>query len=80
MIKALDSTDMDWAGWTFPEYSSVFLRKTFTKAESNRDAPCEEVKNIRSSAVKAMDEGGPKKPFPSEPLITLQYETSLYKV
>ncbi len=30
--------------------------------------------------IKAMDEGGGKKPFPSEPLITLQYETSLYKV
>ena len=24
--------------------------------------------------------GAPKKPFPSEPLITLQYETSLYQV
>ena len=32
----------------------------------------------KMSSVKAMDEGGPKKSFPSEPLITLQYETSLY--
>ncbi len=53
MIKALDSTDLDWAGWSFPEYSSVFMSETFSKAKSNGDAPCEEVENIRSSAVKA---------------------------
>ncbi len=32
---------------------------------------------LRNLCLKAMDEGAPKKPFPSEPLIALQYEIAV---
>ena len=57
-------------------YISCKLPRVYFKGYAHQPAISVEI----NSHLKAMDEGAPKKPFPSEPLITLQYETSLYKV